>query len=89
MFHLWGIEARIQNVITDAPHREKGYGTALLDYAIKVLPEIYPIGRECLGIYKETLAARPNAEGFYEKRGFSLDEQEYKRLIHPAMFIGS
>jgi ribosomal protein S18 acetylase RimI-like enzyme len=86
--HPWGIEARVNNVVTDALYRGRGHCDRLLLHAWCVLPGIRPIGRMKCGLYKWTLcASNPIAIKAYKKFGFTEDKEVEMRMnITPELF---
>jgi|GEM_PF-2356735 len=79
--HPWGIEGRINNVVTDKPYESRGHGTRLFEHLWQALPGICPIGRDILGLYKLTLcASNPRAIALYEKFGFRKDKEQEMRM---------
>ncbi len=78
--HPWGIELRVNNVVTDGEYRGRGHCERLLAEARAMLPGIHPIGRKKRGVYKGTLAvSNPVARKIYEDFGFKKDSEEELR----------
>ncbi len=89
--HPWGIEARVNNVVTDTAYRARGHCDRLLAHAWNALPAIHPVGRMECGLYKWTLcASNPVAIKAYEKFGFARDKEiEMRMNITPDMFAAA
>jgi GNAT superfamily N-acetyltransferase len=65
--------ALIENVITDANHRGKGYATAILDYAKQIA-----INENCYKIMLMTGSKKEATLNFYEKAGYNrLDKTAF------------
>lgn len=86
--HPWGIEVRVNNVVTDRPYRGRDHCERLWDHACKALPNICPIGRVQRGAYKFTLSSsNPIAIKLYEKWGFEKEKgMEMRFEITPDNF---
>ncbi|MBE6930579.1 MAG: GNAT family N-acetyltransferase [Ruminococcaceae bacterium] len=69
--------AVIENVVTHAEHRNRGYASALLERATEIAKE-----HRCYKISLETGSNRESTLNFYRKNGFSVDEKHacLKRL---------
>lgn len=86
-YHPWGIEARVQNVATDEPYRQKGHYTRLFMHAFNELPQMHVIGRQKRGVYKLTLSvSNPIARQMYEDDGFKFGGDEMRIDVTPDMF---
>jgi ribosomal protein S18 acetylase RimI-like enzyme len=86
--HPWGIEIRVNNVVTDAPYRGRDHSERLWAHACAALPNICPIGRMAGGAYKFTLSSsNPIAIALYKKWGFKQEKGTELRLdITPEAF---
>ena len=62
--------AVIENVVTHAEHRNRGYASALLERATEIAKE-----HRCYKISLETGSNRESTLNFYRKNGFSVDEK--------------
>jgi hypothetical protein len=79
LFHLKGVEARIEDVVTYLPRRKQGICTALKLHVDNLLPALSATF-DPFKIYKITLQADPSAEGMYEKKfGYRRDETGWRR----------
>ena len=69
--------AVIENVVTHAEHRGKGYASALLQKATEIAKE-----RGCYKLFLETGSNKESTLGFYKHNGFELDQKHslLKRL---------
>ena len=69
--------AVIENVVTHAEHRGKGYASALLQKATEIAKE-----RGCYKLSLETGSNKESTLGFYKNNGFELDQKHscLKRL---------
>ena len=69
--------AVIENVVTHAEHRNKGYASALLEEATKIARE-----KRCYKISLETGSNKESTLNFYRKNGFEIDKKHscLKRL---------
>ena len=69
--------AVIENVVTLAEYRNKGYASALLEKATEIARE-----HRCYKISLETGSNRESTLNFYKKNGFAIDEKHscLKRL---------
>lgn len=69
--------AVIENVVTHASYRNKGYASALLEKATEIAKE-----RGCYKIFLETGSNKESTLNFYKKNGFAIDEKHscLKRL---------
>ena len=69
--------AVIENVVTHAEHRGKGYASALLQKATEIAKE-----RGCYKLFLETGSNKESTLGFYKNNGFELDQKHscLKRL---------
>ncbi len=69
--------AVIENVVTHADHRNKGYASALLERASEIAKE-----HKCYKVSLETGANKESTLNFYRKNGFVIDEKHscLKRL---------
>ncbi|MBQ3003404.1 MAG: GNAT family N-acetyltransferase [Clostridia bacterium] len=69
--------AVIENVVTHAEYRGKGYASALLQKATEIAKE-----RGCYKLFLETGSNKESTLGFYKNNGFELDQKHscLKRL---------
>ncbi|MDE5588511.1 MAG: GNAT family N-acetyltransferase [Acetatifactor sp.] len=69
--------AVIENVVTHASYRNKGYASALLEKATEIAKE-----RGCYKVFLETGSNRESTLNFYRNNGFAIDEKHscLKRL---------
>ena len=69
--------AVIENVVTHAEHRGKGYASALLQKATEIAKE-----RGCYKLFLETGSNKESTLNFYKNNGFELDQKHscLKRL---------
>ena len=69
--------AVIENVVTHADYRQRGYASALLQRASEIAVE-----RNCYKVTLETGSNRESTLNFYRKNGFAIDEKHscLKRL---------
>ena len=69
--------AVIENVVTHASYRNKGYASALLEKATEIAKE-----RGCYKIFLETGSNKESTLNFYKNNGFAIDEKHscLKRL---------
>jgi len=69
--------AVIENVVTHAEHRGKGYASALLQKATEIAKQ-----RGCYKLFLETGSNKESTLGFYKNNGFELDQKHslLKRL---------
>lgn len=69
--------AVIENVVTHAEHRGKGYASALLQKATEIAKE-----RGCYKLFLETGSNKESTLGFYKNNGFEIDQKHscLKRL---------
>ena len=69
--------AVIENVVTHADYRNRGYASALLERASEIARE-----HRCYKVSLETGSNRESTLNFYRKNGFSIDEKHscLKRL---------
>ncbi|MBQ6990393.1 MAG: GNAT family N-acetyltransferase [Clostridia bacterium] len=67
----------IENVVTHADYRNRGYASALLSRATEICREM-----NCYKVFLETGSKRESTLRFYEKNGFMLDQKRscLKRL---------
>lgn len=79
LFHMKGVEARIEDVVTYLPRRKEGICRALKDHVDGILPRLSD-SFDPFRIYKITLQADPDAEGMYESKfGYRRDETGWRR----------
>jgi GNAT superfamily N-acetyltransferase len=64
-FWLSGMTCYLSSIITNAEDRKKGYGTMLMDHAVKLAKE-----RKCKAIVLDSANFRTWAHKFYEDYGF-------------------
>lgn len=62
--------AVIENVVTHADYRNKGYASALLDRASEIARE-----RRCYKVFLETGSNKESTLNFYKKNGFEIDKK--------------
>ena len=62
--------AVVENVVTHADHRQKGYASALLQKAAEIAKE-----RNCYKLFLETGSNRESTLNFYRLNGFAIDEK--------------
>ena len=62
--------AVVENVVTHADHRQKGYASALLQKAAEIAKE-----RNCYKLFLETGSNRESTLNFYRQNGFAIDEK--------------
>ena len=69
--------AVIENVVTHAEYRNRGYASALLERASEIARE-----RGCYKVFLETGSNRESTLNFYRNNGFVIDEKHscLKRL---------
>ena len=69
--------AVIENVVTHARYRKRGYASALLEKATEIAKE-----RGCYKVFLETGSNKESTLNFYKNSGFALDEKHscLKRL---------
>lgn len=69
--------AVIENVVTHASYRNRGYASALLEKATEIAKE-----RGCYKVFLETGSNKESTLNFYKNNGFALDEKHscLKRL---------
>lgn len=69
--------AVIENVVTHASYRNKGYASALLEKATEIAKE-----RNCYKVFLETGSNKESTLNFYKNNGFAIDEKHscLKRL---------
>ena len=69
--------AVIENVVTHADYRQRGYASALLQRASEIVAE-----HNCYKVTLETGSNRESTLNFYRKNGFAIDEKHscLKRL---------
>lgn len=69
--------AVIENVVTHADYRNRGYASALLEKATEIARE-----RRCYKLFLETGSNKESTLNFYRKNGFVIDEKHscLKRL---------
>lgn len=69
--------AVIENVVTHADYRNKGYASALLDRASEIAKEY-----RCYKVFLETGSNKESTLNFYRENGFAIDEKHscLKRL---------
>lgn len=69
--------AVIENVVTHADYRNRGYASALLDKASEIAGE-----RRCYKVFLETGSNQESTLNFYRKNGFEIDKKHscLKRL---------
>lgn len=69
--------AVIENVVTHAEYRNRGYASALLQRATEIAKE-----RNCYKVFLETGSNRESTLNFYRNNGFAIDEKHscLKRL---------
>lgn len=69
--------AVVENVVTHASYRNKGYASALLEKATEIAKE-----RGCYKIFLETGSNKESTLNFYKNNGFVIDEKHscLKRL---------
>ena len=69
--------AVIENVVTHASYRNKGYASALLEKATEIAKE-----RGCYKVFLETGSNKESTLNFYRNNGFAIDEKHscLKRL---------
>lgn len=69
--------AVIENVVTHADYRNRGYASALLERATEIARE-----RRCYKLFLETGSNKESTLNFYRKNGFAIDEKHscLKRL---------
>ncbi len=69
--------AVIENVVTHAEHRNKGYASALLQRASEIAKE-----HRCYKVFLETGSNKESTLSFYRNNGFAIDEKHscLKRL---------
>jgi len=69
--------AVIENVVTHADYRNKGYASALLEHATEIARE-----HRCYKIFLETGSNKESTLNFYKNNGFAIDEKHscLKRL---------
>ena len=69
--------AVIENVVTHADYRNKGYASALLDVASEIAKE-----HRCYKVFLETGSNKESTLNFYRNSGFAIDEKHscLKRL---------
>ncbi|MEG0663947.1 MAG: GNAT family N-acetyltransferase, partial [Clostridia bacterium] len=65
-----GAYAFIENVITDAGYRNKGYATQILDYARNIAKE-----KQCYKIMLMTGSKKESTLNFYKKSGYNLEDK--------------
>ena len=62
--------AVIENVVTHADYRNKGYASALLERASEIARE-----RRCYKVFLETGSNKESTLIFYEKNGFEMNKK--------------
>ena len=62
--------AVIENVVTHADYRKKGYASALLERATEIARD-----RGCYKVFLETGSNRESTLNFYRNNGFAIDEK--------------
>jgi len=62
--------AVIENVVTHADYRNKGYASALLERASQIAKE-----RHCYKLFLETGSNKESTLNFYRNNGFAIDEK--------------
>ena len=62
--------AVVENVVTHADYRQKGYASALLQKAAEIAKE-----RNCYKLSLETGSNRESTLNFYRQNGFAIDEK--------------
>lgn len=69
--------AVIENVVTHADYRNRGYASALLEKASEIAKE-----RRCYKVFLETGSNKESTLNFYRNNGFAIDEKHscLKRL---------
>ena len=69
--------AVIENVVTHANYRNRGYASALLERATEIAKE-----RRCYKVFLETGSNKESTLNFYMRNGFAIDEKHscLKRL---------
>jgi GNAT superfamily N-acetyltransferase len=63
--------AVIENVVTDATHRNQGIGKSLLDHAVKLAWE-----QNCYKVMLMSGRKEKSVHAFYQKCGFNADEKQ-------------
>ena len=62
--------AVIENVVTHADYRNKGYASALLEKASEIARE-----HRCYKVFLETGSNKESTLNFYQKNGFEIDKK--------------
>lgn len=62
--------AVIENVVTHADYRNRGYASALLEKASEIAEE-----RRCYKVFLETGSNKESTLNFYKKNGFEIDKK--------------
>lgn len=62
--------AVIENVVTHADYRNRGYASALLERASEIARE-----RRCYKVFLETGSNKESTLNFYNKNGFEIDQK--------------
>ena len=62
--------AFVENVVTHADYRQRGYASALLQKAAEIAKE-----RNCYKLFLETGSNRESTLNFYRQNGFAIDEK--------------
>ena len=66
--------ATIENVVTDAAHRQRGYGRAVLDAAVAAAWDAH-----CYKVMLATGSSRPETLRFYQTAGFTRGKTAFQK----------